>query len=101
MMKKFASTLSVFFIAIASTNASADERVHTRKYTCSALKVLILKQAAAILAPDTVRYEMIYRDSGTCKQDETSAPAFEPSSDVELCFVGWRCKQRNSDGGIG
>ncbi|MGH1574327.1 hypothetical protein ACRAWG_31360 [Methylobacterium sp. P31] len=80
-------------------SAHAQGRTDTRSYTCPALKALVERAGTVVLASSEFIYETVHRDGGACRQDETSAPDYEPTSDVPACFVGWHCKQRNSDGG--
>lgn len=82
-----------------STGAIAQGRTYTRTFTCSALKAFVARAGNAVLASSDLAYETVHRDSGACKQDETGAPAYAPTLDVSACFVGWRCKQHNSDAG--
>ncbi|MCJ2051686.1 hypothetical protein [Methylobacterium sp. J-070] len=82
-----------------ATSAVAQGRTFTRTFTCSALKALVAQTGTAVLASSELAYETVHRDSGACQQDETGAPAYAPTLDVPACFVGWRCKQHNSDAG--
>lgn len=100
-MKNFSLPLAAILTATALTSASAEVMIYTQSHTCSDLKSIVAQTANVLLTSDKYAYEMVHRDSGACEQDESSAPAYEPSSDVPACFVGWRCKQRNSDNGVG
>jgi hypothetical protein len=82
-----------------ATGATAQERIDTRALTCAALQARVARDRTVILARNEMAYETVHLDSGSCQQDETSAPAFEPSADVPSCWAGWRCTQRNSDSG--
>ncbi|MCJ2069586.1 hypothetical protein MKK75_12430 [Methylobacterium sp. J-030] len=82
-----------------STGAVAQGRTDTRTVTCAALRAFVARSGNAVLASSDLAYETVHRDSGACEQDETGAPAYEPTLDVPACFAGWRCKQRNSDSG--
>ncbi|QGY05538.1 hypothetical protein MMSR116_29325 [Methylobacterium mesophilicum SR1.6/6] len=94
---RFISNAVVAVLLIASTGAIAQGRTYTRTFTCADLKAFVARSGNAVLASSDLIYETVHRDGGTCEQDETSAPAYEPTVDVPACFVGWRCKQRNSD----
>lgn len=97
VMPRIRPTLSVLLVLSAATGASAQGRVATQPLTCSALKALVARQGDVVLASSELIYETVHRDGGVCQQDETSAPAYEPTADEPSCFAGWRCKQRNSD----
>ena len=90
---------SLLILAVLATGAAAQERVDTRALTCAALKARVARDHTVILARSELAYETVYQDSGSCRQDETGTPAFEPSADVPSCWAGWRCTQRNSDSG--
>jgi hypothetical protein len=89
-----------FVLIAVATSAAAQERVITRSLTCAALQARVARDGTAILASSETAYEAVHLDPGACSSsDETAAPAFEPSADVQACLAGWRCKQRNSDSG--
>ena len=67
--------------------------------TGAALRARVARDRTVILARSETAYETVHLDSGACRQDETGAPAFEPSADLPSCWAGWRCTQRNSDSG--
>ena len=96
-MSRLIPALSVVLALSAATSASAQGRVATQPLTCAALKALVARQGDVVLAGSELIYEKVHRDGGVCQQDETSAPAYEPTADEAFCFAGWRCKQRNSD----
>jgi hypothetical protein len=86
-------------LGVLATGAVAQERIDTRALTCAALRARVVRDHTVILAQNELAYETVHLDPGSCQQDETGAPAFEPSADVPSCWAGWRCKQRNSDAG--
>ncbi|WP_267353832.1 MULTISPECIES: hypothetical protein [unclassified Methylobacterium] len=86
-------------LSVLATAAVAQERIDTRGLTCAALRARVARDRSVILARSATAYETVHLDSGSCQQDETGAPAFEPSADVPSCWAGWRCTQRNSDSG--
>ncbi|WP_267422728.1 hypothetical protein [Methylobacterium sp. GC_Met_2] len=93
------NAVALALILGAATGASAQGRTYTRTFHCADLKAFVARAGNAVLASSELAYETVHRDSGACEQDETSAPAYAPTLDVPACFVGWRCKQRNSDSG--
>ena len=97
VMPRLMPALSVLLTLSVATGASAQGRIATRPLTCAALKALVARQGDVMLASSELIYERVHRDGGVCQQDETSAPAYEPTADEPSCFAGWRCKQRNSD----
>jgi hypothetical protein len=98
-MSRLMTVLSVLVALGAAPDARAQGRVDTRALTCASLRALVARQGEAVLASSELVYERVYRDSGTCPRDETSQPAFEPTSDERTCFAGWRCIQRSNDPG--
>ncbi|MBE7197176.1 MAG: hypothetical protein INR70_05155 [Parafilimonas terrae] len=95
-MRRFVPALLMLALATA---AAAEERIHTRTLTCAALKARVAQDRDVVLATSDTAYEVVHLDAGSCRIDETAAPAFEPSADVPFCLAGWRCRQRNSDSG--
>ena len=89
----------VLVLAALATAAAAQERVATRTLSCAALQARVARDGHVVLATSETAYETVHRDSGACRQDETGAPAFEPSADMPNCLAGWRCTQRNSESG--
>jgi hypothetical protein len=90
------SAAAFVLVAFASA-AAAQERVDTRALNCAALKARVAREGTLVLARSETAYETVHLDPGGCQQDETAAPAFEPSADLPSCMAGWRCAQRNSD----
>lgn len=99
VMRLGLNAVAIALVLGAATGAYAQGRVDTRAFTCAALKSLVAQSRNIELASSDLVYELVHQDSGACRQDETGAPAYEPTIDVPACFVGWRCKQRNNDGG--
>ena len=94
-----AFALTLFLTAPEVVYAQA--RPATQTFTCAALKAFVARAGNVVLGSSEYTYEMVHRDGSACQQDETNAPAYEPTSDVSACFVGWRCKQRDSNNGVG
>ncbi|WP_342109838.1 hypothetical protein [Methylobacterium sp. SI9] len=46
--------------------------------------------ATGAAAQNELACETVRLDSGSCRQDETGAPAFEPSADGPSWWAGWR-----------
>ncbi|QGY05031.1 hypothetical protein MMSR116_26375 [Methylobacterium mesophilicum SR1.6/6] len=91
--------VSVLVLIAFAPAALAQERVTTRSLTCAALQARVAQARNLVLATSETAYETVHLDSGSCRIDETAAPAFEPTADVPSCMAGWRCRQRNSDSG--
>lgn len=91
--------ISVLALVAVASGASAQERVYTRSLTCAALQARVARDRSVTLASSETAYETVHLASGVCRTDETAAPAFEPSADVQACLAGWRCKQRNCGSG--
>ena len=96
-MRRLSPAFAIIFVLTVPVAAHAQGRTYTRAFTCAALKAFVAQAGNAVLASSENAYETVHQDSGACPQDETGAPAYEPTSDVPACFAGWRCKQRNSD----
>ena len=89
---------TILVLTVLATGAAAQERVATRTLSCAALQARVARDRHVVLATSETAYEAVHLDSGSCRIDETAAPAFEPTADQPNCLAGWRCRQRNSDG---
>lgn len=84
----------------ACAHAQARDRVFAPALTCAAVRAVVVQAGDVLVATSANAYERVFRDSGACREDVTSAPAFAPTSDDPVCFTGYRCRQRtNSDAG--
>ncbi|GEP09765.1 hypothetical protein [Methylobacterium gnaphalii] len=88
--------VAVLGLTLAASAASAQQRPYTPALTCAAVKAIVARQGAVVLATSPHAYEKVYADSGACRDEVTAAPAFEPSIDDPNCFAGYRCQQRNN-----
>ena len=98
-MLRAPTCFTMILTVVETTTAAAQGPTDTQTSTCAALKALVARAGAAVLASSELAYETVHWDSGSCQQDETGTPAYAPTRDVPVCFVGWRCKQHNSDSG--
>ncbi|WP_244612389.1 hypothetical protein [Methylobacterium haplocladii] len=92
------SSAIIVCLALVTTMANAQPRPYTPELSCAAVRGIVARQGAVVLATSPNAYERVFLDSGACQGEVTSAPAFEPTLDDPNCFAGYRCKQRNNDG---
>lgn len=78
----------------------AEGRILATGKPCSAVQAAVAQSGSAIVAQSEFVYERVFRDSGACRNEVTSAPAYTATLDQPQCFAGYRCKQRGeSEGG--
>ena len=89
--------LGALLPGLASAQAPiAGDRPFTPALTCAAVQGLVARRGRIVLASSPTAYETVHYESGACRNEVTSAPAFEPTLDDPYCFAGYRCVQRNN-----
>jgi hypothetical protein len=89
--------LSFYAIAFA-TAVAAQGRPYTPSMACRAAAALVAARGAIVLGTGPNTYERIVVHGGFCTIEETTAPAWEPTTDNPQCFVGYRCKDKFNEG---
>ena len=59
--------------------------------TCSDARQMVRNEGAVILWSSDDIYDRYVAHQGYCQRDETTEPAYVPTSDCSHCFVGYRC----------
>ncbi|GLS42889.1 hypothetical protein [Methylobacterium brachythecii] len=90
------AAVSIICLALSAATAVAQPRPFTPALTCAAVKGIVARQGAVVLATSAHAYELVFLDSGACRGEVTAVPAFEPALDDPNCFAGYRCQQRNN-----
>lgn len=96
----FLSAGPAFADPAATRIGPAESRILSPGKPCAAVQAVVAQSGSAIVAQSAFVYERVFRDSGACRNEVTSEPAFTPTLDQPQCFAGYRCKQRGaSEGG--
>jgi hypothetical protein len=94
-MRKLA--LFASFLALA-TAAAAQGRPYAPALSCQQAASLVAAQGAVVLGTGPYTYERIVVHRGFCPIEETTAPAWVPTTNDPRCFVGYRCKDKFNEG---
>ena len=89
--------LSLYAVAFA-TAVAGQGRPYTPSMSCRAATALVAARGAIVLGTGPNTYERVVVHGGFCSIEQTTAPAWETTSDNPQCFVGYRCKDKMSEG---
>ncbi|KQT58645.1 hypothetical protein ASG52_21160 [Methylobacterium sp. Leaf456] len=96
MRPAFVLLLAGFVAGSAAAQPVGLDRPFTPALSCAAVRGIVAQRGRVVLASSPTAYETVYHESGACRNEVTSAPAFEPTLDQPYCFAGYRCVQRNN-----
>ncbi len=86
----------VFLLTLTATAAAeAQARPSTVTRPCAASQRDVQRHGAIVLGTGGYTYDRFVRDRSFCQFDEFLDPAWVPSSDIQACFVGYRCKTQS------
>jgi len=66
--------------------------------TCRDAAALVAARGLVVLGTGPHTYEKVVVHGGLCSLEETTAPAWERTADNPQCFVGYRCKDKFTEG---
>jgi hypothetical protein len=67
--------------------------------TCSGVRQVVRQQGFILVPTGGGNAQRYVLDQRYCQDDQTTSPAWMPTSDNPRCFVGYTCGESNSDGG--
>lgn len=67
--------------------------------TCSGVRQVVTSQGFILIPTGGGNAQRYVRDQRFCQDDQTTKPAWMPTSDNPRCFVGYTCGEANNDGG--
>lgn len=67
--------------------------------TCAGIRQVVTSQGFILVPTGGGNAQRYVRDQRYCQDDQTTKPAWMPTSDNPRCFVGYTCGESNSDGG--
>ena len=65
--------------------------------SCAQARALIQWQGAIVLSTGPYTYDRFVRDQGFCPLADVAEQTWEPTADVQLCPIGFRCRQTNDN----
>ncbi|ACL60847.1 hypothetical protein [Methylobacterium nodulans] len=96
-MPKLASLLALVLPAAALAQP-APERVPAPALPCGQVAAIVTQRGAALVSTGPYTYERLVRDMGFCTIEQTTEPFYGPSAEAGQCFLGYRCKDRATEG---
>ncbi|MFG1231173.1 hypothetical protein V5F72_02565 [Xanthobacter flavus] len=67
--------------------------------TCSGVRQVVTSQGFILIPTGGGNAQRYVRDQRYCQDDQSTSPAWMPTSDNPRCFVGYTCGEANNDGG--
>ncbi|MBP2148941.1 hypothetical protein V5F63_05660 [Xanthobacter autotrophicus DSM 597] len=67
--------------------------------TCAGVRQVVTSQGFILVPTGGGNAQRYVRDQRFCQDDQTTKPAWMPTSDNPRCFVGYTCGESNNDGG--
>ncbi|WP_407520644.1 hypothetical protein [Methylobacterium oryzisoli] len=93
-----AALLSVATLAQVASAQVVGDRIPAPALPCGQTLAAVNQRGAALVGTGPYTYERLVRDVGFCTIEQTTEPYFGPSADVGQCFLGYRCKDRMTEG---
>jgi hypothetical protein len=88
-----------FFSSIALGEAAqAQERPYLPSMSCGAASALVTQRGAILAGTGPQTFERLVAHGGFCTIEQVTAPAWERTADNPQCFVGYRCRDRFTEG---
>ncbi|WP_018263814.1 hypothetical protein [Methylobacterium sp. WSM2598] len=97
-MLKLARILGLLLLPGTALARDLPNRVPAPALRCGQVLALLNQRGEAIVDTGPFTYERLVRDIGFCPIEQTTEPFFGPSADAGRCFLGYRCKDRMSEG---
>jgi hypothetical protein len=88
-IKKLSICLMLFVASPCCCFAQA--RPNTTTMSCKSAAGLVSAKGAIVLETGPVTYDRYVTGDGYCQTDETTKPAFVPTTDNSQCFIGYYC----------
>lgn len=67
--------------------------------TCGGIAAVVRAQGFILIPTGGGNAQRYVRDQRYCQDDQTTTPAWLPTSDNPRCFVGYTCDEADNDGG--
>ena len=84
-------------LALIATSAVAQPRPSTVSMLCAQAAGIVAARGAVVLGTGGFTYDRFVADRRFCAITQTTEPAWVPTSDTTQCFVGYRCKETNTE----
>jgi hypothetical protein len=72
----------------------AQPRLSTLSMSCHQARALVASRGAIVLSTGRFTYDRFVAHAGFCEIEQTTEPAFEPTTDDPQCPIGNRCRSR-------
>ena len=84
-------------LALIATSAVAQPRPSTVNMLCGQAAGIVAARGAIVLGTGGFTYDRFVVDRRFCTITQTTEPAWVPAGDTPQCFVGYRCKETNTE----
>ena len=91
------SAVFALLIVMASISVQAQARPSSVTMTCAQAAQLVAAHGAILLGTGGATFDRFVTDRRFCAINQTTEPAWVPTSDTPQCFVGYRCKEPTSE----
>jgi hypothetical protein len=91
------SSLALLGLALIATGAVAQPRPSTVNMLCGQAAAIVAARGAIVLGTGGFTYDRFVADRRFCAITQTTEPAWVPTADMPQCFVGYRCKEPNTE----
>ena len=102
-MPTLARALTIALIAVTALPpvASAQvvgDRIPAPALPCGQVLAAVNQRGATLVSTGPYTYERLVRDIGFCTIEQATEPYYGPSANAGQCFLGYRCKDRMTEG---
>jgi hypothetical protein len=84
-------------LALIATSAVAQPRPSTVNMLCRQAAGMVAARGAIVLGTGGLTFDRFVADRRFCAITQTTEPAWVPAADTPQCFVGYRCKETNTE----
>jgi hypothetical protein len=78
--------------------AAAQERPYAPAMGCQQAAAIVSARGGVVIGTGPTTYERLVRDIGFCPREQTTQPFWTPTADNPQCFIGYRCRDRFTEG---
>jgi hypothetical protein len=84
-------------LTLIATGVVAQPRPSTVNMLCGQAAGMVAARGAIVLGTGGFTFDRFVADRRFCAITQTTEPAWVPTSDTTQCFVGYRCKETNTE----
>ena len=85
-------------ILLVSASSLANAKIDSLKVSCKNLQSVVSTEGSVLIGTGPYIYDVFVEHAGYCAPGQTTEPAWIEAKDTNQCFVGYTCKQKDSQG---